>query len=155
MKDLVRSSKKTDQIYRWTKGYRSLEFTMSHLSVMDILKKISKLFLPYMKHPRQAIQSLKRNEIILEAHKINLSSMLKDNERERSAIVKNKTSPMKLLDLPLDILREIIKEVGSHVSWTSGWFLSNSTLDFLSEWSYFFGINPLCTSPLSHSLHLL
>jgi hypothetical protein len=39
-----------------------------------------------------------------------ISNLLKDKEQEWSAVVK-KQGPLRLLDLPLDVLKEIVKEV--------------------------------------------
>lgn len=43
-----------------------------------------------------------------------ISNLLKDKEREWAAVAAKK-GPLKLLDLPLDILKEIVKEVGSAI----------------------------------------
>ena len=39
-----------------------------------------------------------------------ISNLLKDKEQEWTAVVKKK-GPLQLLDLPLDVLKEIVKEV--------------------------------------------
>jgi len=41
-----------------------------------------------------------------------ISSLLKDKEEEWTAVVK-KQGPLQLLDLPLDVLKDIVKEVSS------------------------------------------
>lgn len=43
-----------------------------------------------------------------------ISNLLKDKEREWAAVAAKK-GPLKLLDLPLDVLKEIVKEVGSAI----------------------------------------
>jgi hypothetical protein len=40
-----------------------------------------------------------------------ISSLLKDKEQEWTAVVE-KRGPLRLLDLPMDVLKEIVKEVG-------------------------------------------
>jgi hypothetical protein len=40
-----------------------------------------------------------------------ISSLLKDKEREWTAVVENRKGPLRLLDLPMDVLKEIVKEV--------------------------------------------
>jgi hypothetical protein len=40
-----------------------------------------------------------------------ISSLLKDKEQEWTAVVE-KQGPLRLLDLPMDVLKEIVKEVG-------------------------------------------
>jgi hypothetical protein len=40
-----------------------------------------------------------------------ISNLLKDKEQEWTAVVKKKKGPLQLLDLPLDVLKEIVKEV--------------------------------------------
>ena len=40
-----------------------------------------------------------------------ISSLLKDKEQEWAAVVEKK-GPLQLLDLPMDVLKEIVKEVG-------------------------------------------
>lgn len=47
--------------------------------------------------------------------KSKLSHLLKDKEEEWNAVVQKKenTGPLRLLDLPLDVLQEIIKEVST------------------------------------------
>lgn len=44
--------------------------------------------------------------------KTKISSLLKDKEQEWAAVVARK-GPLRLLDLPMDILKEIVKEVRS------------------------------------------
>ena len=48
-----------------------------------------------------------------------ISNLLKDKEQEWTAVVK-KEGPLQLLDLPLDVLKEIVKEVGFQFSRASG-----------------------------------
>ncbi len=43
--------------------------------------------------------------------KTKISSLLKEKEQEWAAVVKKK-GPLRLLDLPMDVLKEIVKEVG-------------------------------------------
>jgi hypothetical protein len=40
-----------------------------------------------------------------------ISSLLKDKEKEWTAVVENRKGPLRLLDLPMDVLKEIVKEV--------------------------------------------
>ena len=40
-----------------------------------------------------------------------LSSLLKEKEKEWTAVVENREGPLRLLDLPVDVLKEIVKEV--------------------------------------------
>jgi hypothetical protein len=40
-----------------------------------------------------------------------ISNLLKDKEQEWTAVVEKK-GPLRLLDLPMDVLKEIVKEVG-------------------------------------------
>lgn len=40
-----------------------------------------------------------------------ISSLLKDKEKEWTAVVENRIGPLRLLDLPMDVLKEIVKEV--------------------------------------------
>jgi hypothetical protein len=40
-----------------------------------------------------------------------ISSLLKDKEKEWTAVVENRRGPLRLLDLPMDVLKEIVKEV--------------------------------------------
>ena len=40
-----------------------------------------------------------------------LARLLKGKEREWAAVVANKKGPLRLLDLPMDVLKEIVKEV--------------------------------------------
>jgi hypothetical protein len=42
-----------------------------------------------------------------------ISSLLKDKEKEWTAVVENRKGPLRLLDLPMDVLKEIVKEVRS------------------------------------------
>lgn len=44
--------------------------------------------------------------------KTKISSLLKDKEKEWTAVVEKK-GPLRLLDLPMDVLKEIVKEVSS------------------------------------------
>ena len=48
-----------------------------------------------------------------------ISNLLKDKEQEWTAVVK-KQGPLQLLDLPLDVLKEIVKEVSSQFFGTPG-----------------------------------
>lgn len=41
-----------------------------------------------------------------------ISSLLKDKEQEWTAVV-NRKGPLRLLDLPMDVLKEIVKEAGT------------------------------------------
>jgi hypothetical protein len=43
-----------------------------------------------------------------------ISSLLKDKEQEWAAVVEKK-GPLQLLDLPMDVLKEIVKEVGLRI----------------------------------------
>ena len=45
-----------------------------------------------------------------------ISSLLKDKEKEWTAVVENRKGPLRLLDLPMDVLKEIVKEVRALVS---------------------------------------
>lgn len=45
--------------------------------------------------------------------KAGLARLLKGKEKEWAAVVANKKGPLKLLDLPMDVLKEIVKEVRS------------------------------------------
>jgi len=45
-----------------------------------------------------------------------ISSLLKDKEKEWTAVVENRKGPLRLLDLPMDVLKEIVKEVIAPVS---------------------------------------
>lgn len=45
-----------------------------------------------------------------------LARLLKGKEREWASVIENKNGPLRLLDLPMDILKEIVKEVRS---WSS------------------------------------
>jgi hypothetical protein len=47
--------------------------------------------------------------------KTRISCLLKDKEREWTAVVKRQ-GPLRLLDLPMDVLKEIVKEVGFPLS---------------------------------------
>ena len=40
-----------------------------------------------------------------------ISSLLKDKEQEWTAVVEKRKGPLRLLDLPMDVLKEIVKEV--------------------------------------------
>jgi hypothetical protein len=40
-----------------------------------------------------------------------ISSLLKDKEKEWTAVVEKRKGPLRLLDLPMDVLKEIVKEV--------------------------------------------
>lgn len=42
---------------------------------------------------------------------IRLVKLLKGKEREWAAVVEKKNGPLRLLDLPMDVLKEIVKEV--------------------------------------------
>lgn len=42
-----------------------------------------------------------------------ISSLLKDKEKEWTAVVENRKGPLRLLDLPMDVLKEIVKEVST------------------------------------------
>jgi hypothetical protein len=42
-----------------------------------------------------------------------ISSLLKDKEKEWTAVVENRKGPLQLLDLPMDVLKEIVKEVST------------------------------------------
>jgi hypothetical protein len=42
-----------------------------------------------------------------------ISNLLKDKAREWTAVVEKRNGPLRLLDLPMDVLKEIVKEVGS------------------------------------------
>lgn len=44
--------------------------------------------------------------------KTRISNLLKDKEQEWTAVVEKK-GPLQLLDLPMDVLKEIVKEVSS------------------------------------------
>jgi hypothetical protein len=48
-----------------------------------------------------------------------ISNLLKDKEQEWTAVMEKK-GPLKLLDLPMDVLKEIVKEVDDYMSWISG-----------------------------------
>lgn len=43
--------------------------------------------------------------------KFGLVKLLKGKEREWAAVVEKKNGPLRLLDLPMDVLKEIVKEV--------------------------------------------
>src|SRR5450756_2659591 len=45
-----------------------------------------------------------------------ISSLLKDKEKEWTAVVENRKGPLRLLDLPMDVLKEIVKEVRTLLS---------------------------------------
>jgi hypothetical protein len=45
-----------------------------------------------------------------------ISSLLKDKEKEWTAVVENRKGPLRLLDLPMDVLKEIVKEVRAPLS---------------------------------------
>jgi len=45
-----------------------------------------------------------------------ISSLLKDKEKEWTAVVENRKGPLRLLDLPMDVLKEIVKEVRALLS---------------------------------------
>jgi hypothetical protein len=45
-----------------------------------------------------------------------ISSLLKDKEKEWTAVVENRKGPLRLLDLPMDVLKEIVKEVKAPLS---------------------------------------
>jgi hypothetical protein len=45
-----------------------------------------------------------------------ISSLLKDKEKEWTAVVENRKGPLRLLDLPMDVLKEIVKEVEAPLS---------------------------------------
>lgn len=40
-----------------------------------------------------------------------ISNLLKDKEQEWTAVVEKRNGPLQLLDLPMDVLKEIVKEV--------------------------------------------
>lgn len=58
------------------------------------------------------LNSSSEDETNAQRHRIKLAKLLKGKEEEWAAVAKRKSGPLKLLDLPLDILKEIIKEVG-------------------------------------------
>lgn len=43
--------------------------------------------------------------------KTKISNFLKDKEQEWTAVVEKRNGPLRLLDLPMDVLKEIVKEV--------------------------------------------
>jgi hypothetical protein len=45
-----------------------------------------------------------------------ISSLLKDKEKEWTAVLENRKGPLRLLDLPMDVLKEIVKEVKAPLS---------------------------------------
>lgn len=56
-------------------------------------------------------QRLQRHETATQSYKAKPSGMPEDREKEQSSGTKKRTGPLRLLDLPLDILKEILKEV--------------------------------------------
>lgn len=46
-----------------------------------------------------------------------MSSLLKDKEQEWTQVLERRDGPLRLLDLPLDILKEIVKEVRDFNNW--------------------------------------
>ncbi|PMD39951.1 hypothetical protein L207DRAFT_583794 [Hyaloscypha variabilis F] len=60
-----------------------------------------------------------------------ISSLLKDKEREWTAVVENRKGPLRLLDLPMDVLKEIVKEV-THTNDLTALALTHSALHNLA-----------------------
>lgn len=60
-----------------------------------------------------------------------ISSLLKDKEREWTAVVEKRTGPLRLLDLPMDVLKEIVKEV-THTNDLTSLALTHSALHNLA-----------------------
>ena len=58
-------------------------------------------------------QSLRKDENSNQGQEFALKR-LNNRNLEWPAVTKDKTGPLRLLDLPLDVLKEIIKEVGEH-----------------------------------------
>jgi len=56
-------------------------------------------------------EALEKSERISIDARTKISSLLKDKEQEWTAVVEKK-GPLHLLDLPMDVLKEIVKEVG-------------------------------------------
>ena len=61
--------------------------------------------------PPSAQSSSERAERTGSDARTKISNLLKDKEQEWAAVV-DKKGPLRLLDLPMDVLKEIVKEVG-------------------------------------------
>lgn len=80
--------------------------------------------------------------------------LLKGKERERESVVQG-VRPLQLLDLPVDILKEIIKEVSDASKDVQPPTLLTLTLGHSHQRSYVLGSHPLCPTQSCNTLHLL
>lgn len=77
-----------------------------------------------------------------------ISSLLKDREQEWTAVVEKK-GPLQLLDLPLDVLKEIVKEVCSRHAGFSRVVLSSGRPTIMSFWDWRGGFGADSKTPAS------
>jgi hypothetical protein len=61
-------------------------------------------------------EALERSERTGIDARTKISNLLKDKEQEWTAVMEKK-GPLQLLDLPMDVLKEIVKEVDDYMFW--------------------------------------